>query len=127
MAAMINGRVSAELDSLVTIEIRNGQGGLQAVEVVVDTGFSGELALPSDLVQSLGLEYIDDVPVVLADRQQRPVRAYEGVVSWHGRHREVVALEMGSEPLLGMSLLLDCRLTISCRPNGAVVIEEEEF
>ena len=35
---MINGRVSAELDSLVTIEIRNGQGGLQAVEVVVDTG-----------------------------------------------------------------------------------------
>ena len=127
MAAMINGRVSAELNSLVIIEIRNGQGGLQAVEVVVDTGFNGELALPPDLVQSLGLEYIDDVPVVLADRQQRPVRAYEGVVSWHGRHREVVAIEMGSEPLLGMSLLLDCRLTISCRPNGPVVIEEEEF
>ena len=35
---MINGQVAAELDSLVTIEIRNGQGGLQAVEVVVDTG-----------------------------------------------------------------------------------------
>ena len=124
---MINGRVSAELDSVVTIEIRNGQGGLQAVEVVVDTGFNGELALPSDLVQSLGLEYIDDVPVVLADLQHRPVGAYAGVVSWHGRHREVVALEMGSEPLLGMSLLLDSRLTISCRPNGAVVIEEEEL
>ena len=97
------------------------------MEAVVDTGFSGELALPSDLVQSLGLEYIDDVPVVLADLLQRPVRAYEGVVSWHGRHREVVVLEMGSAPLLGMSLLLDCRLTISCRPHGAVVIEEEEF
>ena len=92
---MINGRVSAELDSLVTIEIRNGQGGLQAVEVVVDTGFNGESALPSDLVQSLGLEYIDDVPVVLADLQQRPVRAYEGVVSWHGRHREVLAPRNG--------------------------------
>ena len=49
------------------------------------------------------------------------------LVSWHGRYREVVVLEMGSAPLLGMSLLLDCRLTISCRPNGAVVIEEEEF
>ena len=88
---MINGRVSAELDSLVTIEIRNGQGGLQAVEVVVDTGFNGE----SDLVQSLSLEYIDDVPVVLADLQQRPVRAYEGVVSWQRRHREVLTPRNG--------------------------------
>ena len=93
----------------------------------MDTGFNGELALPSELVQSLGLEYIDYVPVVLADRQQMPVRGYEGVVSWHGRHREVVVLDMGSEPLLGMSLLLDSRLTISCRPNGPVIIEEEEF
>ena len=70
---MFSGRVSAELDLLVAIEIKNGQGGVQSVQVVVDTGFNGELALTSDLVQSLGLEYIDDVPVVLADRQRRPV------------------------------------------------------
>ena len=38
---MISGRVSAELDPLVTIEIRDAQGDLQPVEVVVDTGFSG--------------------------------------------------------------------------------------
>ena len=103
---MINGRVSAELDPLATIEIKNGQGGDQPVEVVVDTGFNGELVLLSHLVQSIGLEYIDDVPVVLAERQPRPVSAYDCVVSWHGRHREVVVLDMGSEPLLGMGLLL---------------------
>ena len=124
---MISGRVSAELDPLVTIEIRDAQGDLQPVEVVVDTGFSGELALPSDLVQSLGLHYIDDIPVFLADQQQRSVRAYEGVVSWHGRHREAVVLEMGSEPLLGMALMLESILTVSCRPNGPVAIEEEEL
>ena len=123
---MISGRVSEELDPLVTIELRNGLGYLHSVEVVVDTGFDGELALPSELVQSLGLDYMDDVPVTLADRQQRPVRAYDGVVSWHGRHREVVVLDMGSEPLLGMSLLLDSRLTVVARPGGAVLIEEEE-
>ena len=92
----------------------------------MDTGFNGELALPSHLVQSFGLEYIDDVPVVLADRQRRPVSAHDGAVSWHGRHREVVVLDMGSEPLLGMGLLLECKLTVDARPGGFVLIEEEE-
>ena len=38
----------------------------------------------------------------------------------------VIVLGMESDPLLGMGLLMDNRLTVSCRPNGAVVIEEEE-
>ena len=75
---MISGRVSVELDPLVTIEISGVQGNFQPVEVVVDTGFSGELALPSELIQSLGLDYIDDVRVVMADRQARWVGAYDG-------------------------------------------------
>ena len=123
---MISGRVSAGLDPLVNIELGNGKGSFQSLQVVVDTGFSGELALPSELIQSLGLDYIDDVSVALADRQERPVRAYDGVVFWQGRSRDVMVLDMGSEPLLGMALLLGSRLTVSCRPNGAVVIEEEE-
>ena len=122
---MINGRVSPELDPKVTIELGNGKGSFQSIEVVVDAGFSGELVLPPELIQSLGLEYIDDVSVALADQQARPVQTYEGVVSWQGRSRDVMVLEMGSEPLLGMALLLGSRLTVSCRPNGPVVIEEE--
>ena len=34
---------------------------------------------------------------------------------------------MGSEPLLGMALMLESILTVSCRPNEPVVIEEEEL
>ena len=122
---MISGRVSEELDLLVTVEIGRVQEDFQPVEVVVDTGFSGELALPSELIQSLGLEYVDDVRVVMADRQARWVSAYDGAVSWHGEPMAVIVLDMESEPLLGMGLLLDSRLTVSCRPNGPVVIEEE--
>ena len=123
---MISGRVSAVLDPLVTIEIGNGKGSFQSIDVVVDTGFSGELALPPELIQSLSLDYIDEVSVALADRQARPVPAYDGVVAWQGRSRDVMVLDMGSEPLLGMALLLGSRLTVSGRPNGPVVIEEEE-
>ena len=82
---MISGRVSEELDPLVTIEIGSVQGNFQPVEVVVDTGFSGELALPSEFIQSLGLDYIDDVRVVMADHQARWVGAYDGAVSWSRR------------------------------------------
>ena len=39
---------------------------------------------------------------------------------------DVMVLDMESEPLLGMGLLLGSRLTVSCRPNGSVFIEEEE-
>lgn len=123
---MISGRVSAELDPLVVVEIRNGQGDLRPVEVIVDTGFSGELALPPDLIQSLELDYIDDVSVALVDGREGRFRAYDGVVSWHGRRREVMAIDLGGDPLLGMALLLECRLTVSARPGGAVLIEEEE-
>ena len=123
---MISGSVSVELDPLVTIEVGRVQENFQPVEVVVDTVFSGELALPSELIQSLDLEYIDDVRVVMADRQRRWVDAYDGAVSWHGEPMSVIVFDMESEPLLGMGLLLDSRLSVSCRPNGAVVIEEEE-
>ena len=122
----IRGSVSLELEPLVSIELGNGKGVFQSLEALVDTGFNGELAMPYALIQEIGLDYIDEVPVVLADRQQRPVRAYDGVVSWHGRHRGVVVLDIGSEPLLGMALLMDSKLTVIARPGGAVLIEEEE-
>ena len=123
---MFSGRVSEELDPLVTIEIGNGQRNFRPVEVVVDTGFTGELALPSELIQSLGLDYIDDVRVVLADRLERWFGAYDAVVSWHEEPISAIVLDIDSEPLMGMGLLLGSRLTVSCRPNGPVFIEEEE-
>ena len=122
---MISGRVSPGLDPLVTIEMGNGQGNFQPVEVVVDTGFTGELALPAELIQSLGLDYIDDVRVVLADRVERWFGAYDGVMSWHGEPISVIVLETGGDSLLGMGLLLGSKLTVSARPGGAVLIEDE--
>jgi len=128
---MISGRVipvaddGPGLEARVDVGIAGSNSIFQTVAVVVDTGFSGELALPPELIRSLGLEYIDDVSVALADRQARPVRAYEGVVSWQGRSRDVTVLDMGSEPLLGMALLLGSRLTVSCRSNGPVIIQAE--
>ncbi len=123
---MIRGRVSPELRPLVTIDIENGNGVLQSLEVIVDTGFNGDLTLPSGLIRRLRLPYSGQDFANLADG--RPIRTYNyaGVVSWHEKPRNVTVIETDGEPLLGMSLLLDSKLTVSARPGGEVVIEEEE-
>ena len=49
---------------------------------------------------------------------------YDGQVIWHGRRRNVLVLEAGGEPLMGMVLLWRNRVTLEVRANGEVVIEE---
>ena len=85
----IRGSVSPELEPLVSIELGNGKGVFQSLEALVDTGFDGELAMPYALIQEIGLDYIDEVPVVLADRHKgRSARTTEwcpgtaGTVAW---------------------------------------------
>ena len=127
MASLIRGRVTPELTPLVTIDAGNGEGDFQSVDVVVDTGFDGELGLSDGLIRRLGLTIERQVEVFLADGRRIEANAGYAVVSWQGRLREVVFLQIEGESLIGMSLLLDNRLTVSARPGGEVLIEEENL
>ena len=52
---MISGTVSADQQAVVTIEIMDGDGVLRSLEVILDTGFTGYLTLPSEAIEQLGL------------------------------------------------------------------------
>ena len=52
---MIEGTVNRNIEPVVPIEIADSDGNFHAHDVVLDTGFSGELALPYYLIDSLGL------------------------------------------------------------------------
>ena len=67
---MIRGAVTRELDPVVTIEVGDGNGLYRSLEVVVDTGFTGELSLPYDEIQRLNLTRVDSIPVFLANGQR---------------------------------------------------------
>ena len=54
---MTYGTVNYNLEPVVSIEIEDDQGRLQSYEVIIDTGFSGELALPYHVIDCLGLDY----------------------------------------------------------------------
>lgn len=120
---MIKGSLTEELNLLVPVEIVDHNGTLQRLEVVLDTGFSGDLALPSNVIRTLGLTYRGQGSWTLADGQRVTLSDYDGVVSWHEQRREVRVLETEGESLLGLSLLLGSKLTVNARVGGDVLIE----
>ena len=122
---MMRGYVNRDLEPVVTIEIEGSEGAFQSFEAVLDTGFNGEIALPSRTIQRLGLVYRTQVREwVLATGDETPLAEYDGVVSWHGQRRRVAVVATGGEPLLGTSLLLGSRISIDMRTGGEVLIEE---
>ena len=94
----------------------------KTVSAVVDTAFTGALALPSEIVQELALTEQGQRFVQLA-YGQRGLRVYGAVVSWFGRPRAVPVHETDDKPLIGNMLLTSCRLMIDFVEDGEVNIQ----
>ena len=121
---MIRGRVSSAREIIVPLELGKGDGRFEAIEAVLDTGYSGSLTLPSHIVGCLGLEQISRINVTLGDNVHRRLNARRGFLIWHDRLRAIPVLEASGPPLLGMRLLAGCQLTAQIRNEGDVLIEE---
>ena len=103
---------------------RSSAGPYRALEFVVDTGFGGWLALPTDMIQALGLTYRRRRPAAQVIGQVW-LNCYSGHAVWHGEDKELEIIESDGECLLGAALLRGSKLTANFRPGGAVLIEEE--
>ena len=127
---MIRGQViparddGTGLEPRIPLNILGSDGAFRSLNAVVDTGFTGMLTLPESVVSDLGLRYLDDQEITLADgrRQSRPILRAE--LLWHGQPIDVLAYMMGDQPMIGTALLSPCRLTIDLWHGGAVIIEE---
>ena len=120
---MISGSVSELLDAILSLLVRGGDGPLQQIEAVIDTGFSGELTLPPSLVESLGLPWLCRQEGLLADGQLHTFDVYAATVVWGGEERTVEVESADIEPLVGMSPLAGNQLSIEVRSGGDVSIE----
>ena len=121
---MIKGRVDGNQQALVTIDIIDGEGSIQSIEAILDTGFTGYLTLPTDSIQRLGIRSVGQRTFELANGQLFEFEAFLAAVTWHGRLRDVLVLKTDSAPLLGMTLLWGSRVTIDAFIDGEVKIEE---
>ena len=97
-------------------------GATVKVTATVDTGFNGHLTLPPAVIASLGLLFMGKRATILADGRTVVCNVYSGLVNWHGVPRAVEVDETASEPLVGMRLLEDSALRVTCRPGGRVRI-----
>ena len=119
----IKGRVDTQQQAWIQVEIRDRNGEFQPIETVVDTGFTGFMTLPLEIIDQLGLERRLRTTVTLATGRRERVNTWRGYLLWHEQLCPILVLQSRGTPLLGMELLEGSLLTIQARANRDVLIE----
>jgi len=119
---MITGVVRAGAARL-RLKVRGPRGRGRMIEAIIDTGYSGWLSLPPDLVSALGLPRQGFVRGILADGSETIFDVYEATVLWDGAARGITIDEADNDPLVGMDLLKGYELRMQVRPRGKVTIK----
>ena len=121
----VSGIVTAEREAVVRLVVLGPEHHETSaeVEVVLDTGFTGHLTLPPEVVGELGQPLLGSRNSVLADGGRVALDVYRAQVLWDGRRRSVEVLATGGGALAGMSLIWDHRVNLSATEDGEVVIE----
>jgi clan AA aspartic protease len=120
---MMTGHVD-NLHALIPVTFRLPGRPDIAIEFVVDTGYTGNLALPPSAINALGLPFEYDLPASLADDSEILVPVHIATIMWKNAEIEVRVLAMGRRPLLGTALLADSELVAQFAENGLVTIDD---
>jgi clan AA aspartic protease len=119
---MIAGNVNSNLEAMVRLYIEDASGQTQAIDVKVDTGFTGFVSLPIATVASLGLVATTKESIQIADGSTVRVQVFSTTVIWDGKARRVDVHALGTDRLIGMRMLLSHDLAIRVQDGGAVTI-----
>jgi clan AA aspartic protease len=95
-----------------------------SIEFVLDTGFNGYLTLPVNAVGAMNLPLFSTTTAILADGTQSLISTHLASIDWHDQDLSGPVLAMGGKPLLGTSLLNQCRLLVEFTENGSVELEK---
>lgn len=120
---MMQGVVNLRREATLTVVVGNSNQQLQAIEAVIDTGFTGFLSLPSAIIATLNLPWSASDIVTLGDGSETLFDLYTAVVIWDGQYRDIYIAESETEPLLGMGMLYGYRLQVDAVEGGIVKIE----
>ncbi len=120
----MKGVVSPSCEAMIRFAIGNKQGQLQTIDAVIDTGYTGFLSVPSEVIVALSLSWTGVDRVTLGDGSETTFEVYAGRIIWDGKYRDIPINESETEPLVGMSLLYGYDLRIQTVIGGTVTIEE---
>ena len=118
----MTGSLNAEGEPTLPVRVE-GPAGTRDVDAIVDTGFNGELTLPREQIEALGLPEATVTTVTLADGRIREVQMYLAEARLDGHPRQVFVAEAPTSPLLGTDLLWGFSLYVEFQDDGRVEIE----
>jgi len=110
--------------AIVALTFLLASGSTFPIEFVIDMGFTDYLCLPPEAVTLLGLPFLYDMPVNLADNSEVLVPVHKAIILWDGEEREVRVFATGQRPLIGTALLDEQELVIQFTEGGLVTIDE---
>ena len=119
------------LASFFPINVRKKNGEWQPVDLLLDTGFNGELEINATLLAEYNLATKPDHQLlrpeeILGRSNIWDTKApYKGTIEWEGREREagiIPGVGLGIEGMLGTELLKWRRLTANVMEGGAVAV-----
>ncbi len=119
---MISGYVNANREAIIQVAIVGSSNQLKSIRAIIDTGFTGDLTLPRNVIDQLGFTLRGLQRVILGDGSLQYFEMFVGVVIWDGQIREVEINAAETDSLIGMGLLEDYKLEMEGRPNGEVRI-----
>jgi clan AA aspartic protease len=119
---MITGTVKSD-EARICLTVKGRRGREQAIEAVIDSGYTGALTLPPALIATLGLRWRSVERATLADGSTCVFQVFVGQLVWDGKVRRILVDEADTEPLIGMRLLRGHELKMQVRYRGKVTIK----
>jgi clan AA aspartic protease len=120
---MIHGVVSKNREATISLVIVNESRQTKLITAVIDTGYTGFLSLPSEIITELNLSWTGIDRGTLGDGSEVTFEVYAAKVIWDGEYRDIPINEAETDPLIGMSLLYGYDLHIQAVEGGSVTIK----
>jgi clan AA aspartic protease len=120
---MMFGIVNNNCEATILVVVRNNTK-LKSINAVIDTGFTGFLSLPNDIIAELGLPWSYRDRGTLGDGSEVLFDIYDAVAIWDGKTQEIEINSAETDPLIGMSMLRGYRLQIDTIEGGLVIITD---
>ncbi|MCA6602994.1 MAG: clan AA aspartic protease [Pseudanabaena sp.] len=120
---MMQGYVNKNYEATILVVVRNN-AKLKSINAVIDTGFTGFLSLPNDIITELGLPWSYRDRGTLGDGSEVLFDIYDAVAIWDGKAKEIEVNSAETDPLIGMSMLRGYRLQVDTIEGGLVVITD---
>jgi clan AA aspartic protease len=120
---MIHGVVSRNREATISLVVVNESRQTKLITAVIDTGYTGFLSLPSEIIAELNLSWTGIDRGTLGDGSEVTFEVYAVKVIWDGEYRDIPINEAETDPLVGISLLYGYDLHIQTVEGGNVTIK----